>query len=481
MGLSISQIKALVGEMQSELVDGRIRGVDQPQPWRIVFEIEKNGVRRYLLFSAHKQYARCHLVTKKEPNPKTPPRFCQLLRAHLRYKTLISLEHMQSDRIVRLRTAWTRGEAASEISLIAELTGSHANLFLVNAEDVVFGALYASKNRRLPIGSAYRAPEIKLRPSFRETEIPRVGTLNTSVDHFFRNLEEKEAEASAKHLLLSRYRQEIQKNKNRLSRFALRLSEAEAAERMLDRAEFLKAHLHEIEAGSTQFKYVDPKDRAGKSIGVPLDPALSPSENMALFFKKYKQSGQAKTALLAAIEKIRRTIDRLQVESKTVEAGGLPPLTALPPEAAPKQESKKREKAGPPSYWSTDDIELIVGRNASENARVTFEIARGNDLWFHASGVPGSHLIVRMLRGKEIPYQTLLDAATLALHFSASKNERKGEVIYTYKKYLRKVKGGKPGTVICSQEKAFYIAVEADRLERLLRSRRGTPLSAKAI
>ncbi len=114
----------------------------------------------------------------------------------------------------------------------------------------------------------------------------------------------------------------------------------------------------------------------------------------------------------------------------------------------------------------------MVGRNDRENETLCFRMAKGNDFWFHAHGTPGSHLIVRMERRQEIPYQTLLDAATLALHFSQLKKAGKGEVIYSYKKYVRKIKNGKPGMVTCSREKTLFISVEPERLARLLQSTR---------
>ncbi|HEY5599335.1 MAG TPA: NFACT RNA binding domain-containing protein, partial [Candidatus Manganitrophaceae bacterium] len=120
-----------------------------------------------------------------------------------------------------------------------------------------------------------------------------------------------------------------------------------------------------------------------------------------------------------------------------------------------------------PSFLSEDGLVLIVGRNDRENEEITFKIARGNDLWFHARGFPGSHLIVRMERRREIPYQTLLDAATLALHFSGARKTGKGDVLYTFQKYLQRPRGGRPGAVISSQDKNIYIELEPSRLERL--------------
>ena len=71
---------------------------------------------------------------------------------------------------------------------------------------------------------------------------------------------------------------------------------------------------------------------------------------------------------------------------------------------------------------------------------------------------------------RSIPYQTLLDAATLALHFSDARKAGKGDVVYTQRKYVQKPKGAKPGAVLVSQERNLYIEIEPKRLERLFAS-----------
>ena len=77
---------------------------------------------------------------------------------------------------------------------------------------------------------------------------------------------------------------------------------------------------------------------------------------------------------------------------------------------------------------------------------------------------------------KELPYQTLLEAATLALHFSRFRKEGKGEVLYTHKKYIQRLKKGKTGTVICSQEKTVYLEIDPERLSKLLNNRVDEPV-----
>jgi predicted ribosome quality control (RQC) complex YloA/Tae2 family protein len=110
---------------------------------------------------------------------------------------------------------------------------------------------------------------------------------------------------------------------------------------------------------------------------------------------------------------------------------------------------------------------MYVGRNARENDTLTFNEARPDDLWLHAQGAPGSHVLVRVEKGADPPPETLRDAATLALLYSDLKKSGKGEVIYTRRKYVRKVKGKNLGSVTVTQEKTIFVVLDRARLDRL--------------
>ena len=75
--------------------------------------------------------------------------------------------------------------------------------------------------------------------------------------------------------------------------------------------------------------------------------------------------------------------------------------------------------------------------------------------------------MLRLEKGSDPSHETLRDAATLALLYSDLKKSGKGEVIYTRRKYVRKVKGKSPGTVTVSQEKTIFVTLDRTRLERL--------------
>ncbi len=491
MSLSAGQIGQVLAEIADALGGGALQKIDQPQPWSLVFEIHQRRERHHLYFSAQRRFSRIHLTHEKHPNPSSPPRFCQLLRAHLRWKQILSLEQIGRDRIVRMTCGWPEREGVRKeserpaervpdaqdatpgtVSLVAELMGPASNFFLLDHQDVLLGSLFPPPaGRALQVGHPYLPPALHPTGRFKETEIPLAEPgpfqFNRSVEAYYLPLQERTAEEEEKKRLLVLIDEGIRRCRKKLQQISIGRAEAEKADRYRYEGELLKGNLHRVRTGMTEVKILDPAHPEQGEIILSLDPAHSPSENLERFFKKYKKAQGAQTALQAQMVKTKKELDELERNRTILLEGG---TIAIEGKAPAPTRREKGKRAGPPSFLSADGWTAIVGRNHRENEEITFRIARGNDLWFHARGVPGSHLIVRMERGKEIPYQTLLDAATLALHFSDARKEGKGDVVYTYRKYIQKPKRAKPGAVLVSQEKNIYIEIESKRLERLLAS-----------
>ena len=78
---------------------------------------------------------------------------------------------------------------------------------------------------------------------------------------------------------------------------------------------------------------------------------------------------------------------------------------------------------------------------------------------------------IRLEKGAELRKEPLLDAATLALHYSDLRKSGQGEVLYTYRKHVRKPRGAKPGLVTVTQDKRLFIKLDRKRLQRLKESR----------
>ena len=233
--------------------------------------------------------------------------------------------------------------------------------------------------------------------------------------------------------------------------------------------ELLTQNLARIPRGASELTATEYTEHGAREVIVPLDPKLPPKEQPEAHFKKYRRYSRG-------AEHARGRLLVLQAELETVE-DALAELEALSDEellsrpvggasASPKKTVARH--APYRTYFSKSGARIHVGKSAADNDVLTFKVARGFDLWLHARGVPGSHVVIPLERGAEVAQEVLLDAAHLALHHSPRKGERSAEVSYTYARFVRKVKDGAPGQVLYTREKVFLVRLEEDRIRRLL-------------
>lgn len=132
--------------------------------------------------------------------------------------------------------------------------------------------------------------------------------------------------------------------------------------------------------------------------------------------------------------------------------------------------------AGVMTRTSADGYTVLIGRSKTENAEVTFRLGNGRDWWFHAQGIPGSHVLVKTPDGEALPRQTVLEAAWLAAYYSQARGKGTGQgaadgkvdVDYTQRKWVRKIKGAEPGQVTISQNKTVLVDLADAKLKQVL-------------
>ena len=98
-----------------------------------------------------------------------------------------------------------------------------------------------------------------------------------------------------------------------------------------------------------------------------------------------------------------------------------------------------------------------------QNEELTFRFASGNDWWFHAKGIPGSHVIVKT-EGKELPDRTFEEAAALAAYYSSARDSDKVEIDYVERKHVKKPGGAKPGFVVYYTNYSMSIGTDISSL-----------------
>lgn len=431
---------------------------------------------------------------------------------------LVSAEQVKLDRALRLAFAPFRGFVdLPAVTLVAELTGRNCNLILLDEDGVILGAareISSSINRfrEVRAGLPYEPPPPyeKLDPrTLSEAEltqlltgrklselrnvldgvgpeltaavarlvgVPRNQTLAEAdapkAASIVRRLSEAPGavlgelggradlgvlrEAEAHEARVQRLRSALEKRRGlaqkRLDDITRTLEAALEADELRADADLLLAYSQEVPAHAAR---VTLTDFSGEPRDITLDTRLSAVENAQARYERAKkregrleQAASREAGLRAELRELAELLARLpefsEAELKTLSQTYV-------------SETKPQGRAAPGTrYTSPQGFEVWVGRTAKGNDELTFRLAKSRDLWLHAQGYPGSHVIVRA-ENREVPFETVLYAAQLAAAYSKAGESDNVPVDYTLKKNVWKLKGAPPGAVNFSQQKTVYV------------------------
>lgn len=236
------------------------------------------------------------------------------------------------------------------------------------------------------------------------------------------------------------------------------LQQAAEAEHYRQAGEAILANLSQIEPGASVLRF------AGAEYA--LDPALSPLENARRYFAAYRKARDAAAAVperLTATEHERAYLEELAVlvanadDQRQFNAlrAELEAVGALAP-ARPRQQPDQTPRGGLLRRRTSDGYEVLIGTSGRGNAEITFERAAPDDLWLHARGIPGAHVILRT-HGGNPPDRAIQEAASWAAYHSRARQAAVVPVDVTVRKLVRKIKGAPPGLVTYSGERTLFV------------------------
>jgi len=202
------------------------------------------------------------------------------------------------------------------------------------------------------------------------------------------------------------------------------------------------------------------EDWEGNQVEIPLKPARSPVENAQRFFRKAGKTRKERDNLVTLLETTSTRIseiDEILRDAQLLEREGLRKFLGV--------ERKRRrirdKRPGPSEVMLASGWRCFTGRNARDNDRVTFRIGRRGDLWFHARGTGGAHVILKRNGRADNPSAiALMEAAHIAALNSSGASGGVVPVDYTLVQYVRKIKGGKPGQVVYTREKTLFVDLD---------------------
>ncbi|MDI3340990.1 MAG: NFACT RNA binding domain-containing protein [Sphaerobacter sp.] len=265
------------------------------------------------------------------------------------------------------------------------------------------------------------------------------------------------AQAQRRAKLIAEIRSARERVEARLRSLEDERARAEAAVRWRTMGELIYAYLSDIAPGQTEL-VVD-------GLTIPLDPALSPSDNAQAYFERYRKARAATEHLPELIAAARVERDYLaQLETLAGFAEGIEQIEQVRQEWESYRDRHTRSSGAPrrraapkrPDALRTARGDLIyIGRNGRQNELITFELAGPDDTWLHARGLPGAHVVVRWAGPPDD--EILSQAAALAAYFSAGRQATTVAVDATARRHVRKMKGAGPGMVTYRHERTLQV------------------------
>jgi len=237
--------------------------------------------------------------------------------------------------------------------------------------------------------------------------------------------------------------------------------------------ELLNTYGYGVEPGSKTMAALN--YYTNEMITIPLDPEMTPQENAKKYFDKYSKLKRTFEALTELTKQVKEEIEHLESISTALDiALQEEDLVQIKEELTEsgyirrKGGSKKEKVTSKPfHYISSDGFHMYVGKNNYQNDELTFKFATGNDWWFHAKNMPGSHVIVKCDGADELPDRTFEEAGRLAAYYSKGREQDKVEIDYIQKKHVKKPAGAKPGFVVYYTNYSLMIDSDISGLQQV--------------
>lgn len=390
------------------------------------------------------------------------------------------------DRACRIRLSTATG---TPVDIHAELHGARGLWALCDADGTIraLSRLPGGRGARLRPGALYEPPppppadpvgDPVTEPAARDPE-----AYLADLDEAFRSADRSREEAAEREELNKVLDREEKRRAHRLDGLRRQAELARDPALLRRDADLILAYCHGPLATEPTLELPDPED-PDRTVTIHRNTTLPPHVEAERLYRdaRRREDGQAIAAARlaeaqSAVDAVRRVRavfeagDLVEVRTQLEQAGVVEPRRPKAPDAAAQKLRKLTGGENFRRFRTVEGLDVLVGRDDRQNDRLTTRIARGDDVWMHVGrGYAGSHVLIRVPKGRSASLESLLDGATLAVHFSKVRGAATEEVIYTTARNVRKAKGLPPGRVLATRTRSIRVRLEPDRLQRLLDS-----------
>lgn len=306
-------------------------------------------------------------------------------------------------------------------------------------------------------------------------EVATFASFSELMDSFYAKRDQMERMRAKAHDLLQLLSNQTEKLARKISIQQTELQTCAKREELRINADLLNANLYRLEKGMPFAEVENFYDPEYPTVRIPLDPALTPSQNAQKYYKDYRRAQTAEQMLTEQIAQAEEELNYLEtVFDALSRASNERELSEIRQELAEqgyvRRTNDPRRKTppllGPMKFESSEGMTILVGRNNRENDHLTLKQANKNDLWFHVKNIPGSHTIL-VTDGQEPGDQSLSEAAMLAALHSKAAQSAQVPVDYTQVRNVHKPQGAKPGMVIYDHYQTIYVNPDEKMIEKL--------------
>lgn len=306
---------------------------------------------------------------------------------------------------------------------------------------------------------------------------------NDMVDAYFRGIQLRTEIQQLKDRIRSELRSEEEKLRFRLTTAEKLLGTSRDHHHYKNYGDMILANLKNLEPGQTVLQCPDLYTESGETVEIALNPNLTGSQNAQSYYRLFAKSRtRCHTAeashqdAATRLDEVNRHFSLLDQADNLVELQSLKErvLDRGKKAEAPQQppQRPRDNKSTQPrlmSIKSSDGLTIIVGRNKIENDVLISKLTQPHDVWLHAQGLEGAHVVIKTQNKKDPPSTTLKEAAQVAARFARTGLGGKIKIVYTLGKYVRKLGRDKPGLVRYENERTIEVDTTAPMPQSLRR------------
>lgn len=447
--LSYAQCRALCDEIKPRLQGTRLRYCEEASQRKFVLLFD-NEERLLLCFQ--EPFLRFHLLSKKIETANTP--FAIAITDALVGATLSDIDLLDEDRILCLTFD-------NSLSLVGEFFPKRPNFYLVDSQGNILASVNPCQNK------IYQPPQKK--GSFTASSTPLL--TSKELEKLFQKREGELLFEQEKHRIHHEITKRLKHALRLVENYRMQKLACEQWEVVQHEATLLQANLFRLKKGMSQISVSD-WAQEGHEKTISIDPLLEPAEQVNRLFKQSKKLRKGLDYALQLEAKAQQQLPKLQKLAETFEKVStweqLKPFQKDYPLLSIAQQKKERLPSLPYyEYFSAAGLPIWVGKSAKDNEKLTFTFAKGSDWWFHVSGCPGSHVVLRIKSNQDPDEESIKDAIQLAIFYSKAKNRGEAEVCITQCKYVSRFGKGQPGKVQISKHKISHAKTDPKRITAL--------------